>query len=250
MDRNEFLEPFERMLSSLFPLTRIREIDKGAGWQAELAEIEESGFLELLASEADGGAGLGFDVAIPLFMALGRKLAPLEIGSAMIARARRVPVDDENANAVLCAAAIAGAGNHLLAVTTAYANERVQFGKPIGRQQALQQQLAVMAEDCVSIRLAVELAGRGGQWPDGLRASLAKSVASEAAPRIANIAHAVHGAIGISAEHDLQLYTRRLHRWRVECGSETLHNRAIGRAVLSAEATSVDWLRAEIFGEV
>ena len=82
---------------------------------AELAEIEESGFLELLASEADGGVGLGFDVAIPLFMALGRKLAPLEIGNAMIARAGRVPVDDENANAVLCAAAIAGAGNHLLA---------------------------------------------------------------------------------------------------------------------------------------
>ena len=249
MDRNELLEPFERMLAKLFPAQRVREIDRGARWVAELAEIEASGFLDLLAGEDAGGAGLAFDAAIPLFMALGGRLAPLEIGSAMIARAGRGEAEARYAEAILRAAAIAGAANHLLEMTTAYANERVQFGKPIGRQQALQQQLAVMAQDCIAARLAVELAGRGGEWPDALRAALAKSAASAAAPRIANIAHAVHGAIGISAEYDLQLYTRRLHRWRVERGSEGLHNRMIGAALLGSDASSVDWLRGEVFGE-
>src|SRR5208283_3413384 len=42
--------------------------------------------------------------------------------------------------AVLRAAEIAGAGDHVLAMTIAYAGERVQFGKPIGKQQAIQQQ--------------------------------------------------------------------------------------------------------------
>ena len=42
-------------------------------------------------------------------------------------------------------------------MTAAYANERIQFGKPIGKQQALQQQMAVMAEDMVACRIAAQL---------------------------------------------------------------------------------------------
>lgn len=250
MDGNELLEPFERMLAKLFPIARVREIERGAPWDAELAEIEESGFLDLLASEDAGGAGLPFAAAIPLFMALGSRIAPLEIGSEMIARAGRGASETADAEAILRAAAIAGAAGHLLEMTTGYANERVQFGKPIGRQQALQQNLAVMAEECVAVRLAAQLAGgSAGEWPDALRAALAKSNASAAAPRIANIAHAVHGAIGISAEYDLQLYTRRLHRWRVECGSESMHNRAIAVSILESGEGPVDWIRAQLFGE-
>lgn len=249
MEANELLEPFERMLAKLFPAARVREIDAGAEWQAERAEVEASGFIDILASETAGGAGLPFSSAIALFAALGRQAAPLEIGQAMVDRAGYGEAQAANAQLVMLSAMMAGAGDRLLAMTTAYANERVQFGKPIGRQQAVQQNLALMAEHCVAVRLTVELAASGEGAPDGLRAALAKSVASAAAPLIANIAHAVHGAIGISAEHDLQLYTRRLHAWRAALGSESLHNRALGTAVLGSDATSVDWLRAEIFDE-
>lgn len=249
MEANELLEPFERMLAKLFPPARVRVIDAGGEWPEEMAEIEASGFLDLLAPESSGGAGLAFLSAIALFAALGRHAAPAGIGRAMVERASYDPAQAANAEPVMLSGMMAGAGDRLLAMTTAYANERVQFGKPIGRQQAVQQNLALMAEHCVAVRLTVELAASGEGAPDGLRAALAKSVASAAAPLIANIAHAVHGAIGISAEHDLQLYTRRLHAWRAELGSESLHNRALGKSLLGSDAQSVDWLRAEIFDE-
>lgn len=249
MDRDELLEPFERMIAKLFPSARVREIERGADWSGELAEVEESGFLDLFAPEDAGGAALPFEYAIPLFSALGRHAAPLEIGQAMIERSGRDAYAQASARAVLLAAAIAGASNHLLEVTTAYANERNQFGKPIGRQQALQQNLALMAEHCVAVRMASELAAQGSEWPGALQAAVAKTVASQSAPLIANIAHAVHGAIGISEEHDLQLYTRRLHAWRLEAGSEGLWSRRIGHGLLLSCDTSVDWLRDKIFGE-
>lgn len=149
--------------------------------------------------------------------------------------------------AVLRAALIAGAGNELLERTVAYANERIQFGKPIGRQQALQQNLAVMAEDVVAARIAASLGCTGGLAPSLAAAATAKSVASAAAPRIAATAHAVFGAIGISEEHDLQLYTRRLNEWRLADGSDNYWNKRLGALRLASDAGSVDWMRAEVF---
>jgi acyl-CoA dehydrogenase len=152
--------------------------------------------------------------------------------------------------AVIRAALMAGAGERLLEMTAAFANERVQFGKPIGRQQALQQNLAVMAQDAVATRIAAQLACAHGLDVPLMAAATAKSVASAAAARIAATAHAVHGAIGISEEHDLQLLTRRLHEWRVADGSEGYWNGVLGAARLRDPATTVDWLRARTFAQV
>jgi alkylation response protein AidB-like acyl-CoA dehydrogenase len=241
---SEFLEPFERMITSLFPPDRVRAIDAGGEWDRELGDIEQSGFLDAMVAESSGGAGLSLADAVDLWRAIGRNAAPLGIGEAMIERAGLGVF----ARALLLAAAISGAADRVLAMTVAYAGERSQFGKPIGRQQAIQQQLAVMAEDCVAVRMAVELAA-ATDAPDPLRVAASKSVASTAAPRIANTAHGVHGAIGISAEYDLQLYTRRLHEWRMGLGSETRWNRELGHALLVSHAPALDWTRARLFGE-
>jgi acyl-CoA dehydrogenase len=131
-------------------------------------------------------------------------------------------------------------------MTAAYAGERSQFGKPIARQQAVQQQLALMAENVVAIRMAVELAA-GCDWPTPERAALAKTVAATYAPAIAGTAHAVHGAIGVSAEYDLQLYTRRLHAWRLEGGSETAWAATLGRSLLASGDDTLDWMRHALF---
>lgn len=147
------------------------------------------------------------------------------------------------AAAVLRAALIAGAADRLTTMTAGYANERIQFGKPIGKQQALQQQLAVMAEDMVAARIAAHIGGAGSFPPALAAAATAKSVASSAAARVAAIAHAVHGAIGISEEYDLQLYTRRLQAWRLADGSESYWNRLLGAERLAAPSGSVDFVR-------
>lgn len=151
--------------------------------------------------------------------------------------------------ATLRAADIAGAANHVLALTVDYANQRVQFGKPIGKQQALQQNLAVMAEHCIAARIAAELAFSGGITPDLATASTAKIVAGEAAALVAATAHAVHGAIGISEEYDLQLLTRRLHAARLSSGGEGYWAQQLGRMQLASGLGGVDFVRTAIFGD-
>ncbi len=242
---NEFLEPFEQMLGEVFAPAAIRAIEAGEGGDAAMQAVEQSGFLDALVAESEGGAGLSLADVAPLWMALGRHAVPVGLGEAMIERATgdNEAARRENATALLHAALIAGAADKLLDMAVAYANERVQFGKPIGKQQALQQNLAVMAQDVVAVRLAVELAASKG-WPEMAQAAIAKTIAAEAAPRIANTAHAVFGAIGISAEHDLNLYTRALHRWRLAGGAETMWSRRLGAEVLASSQTAVDWTRS------
>jgi alkylation response protein AidB-like acyl-CoA dehydrogenase len=65
-----------------------------------------------------------------------------------------------------------------------------------------------------------------------MRVACAKARTSEAAVAAAAIAHAVHGAIGVTEEHDLQLYTRRLWAWRLDFGTEAYWAGVIGRRVL------------------
>lgn len=149
--------------------------------------------------------------------------------------------------AVVRAGLIAGAAVRLVQMAVAHAAARVQFGKPVGRQQALQQMMAVMAQDMVACRIAASLgATRGIDVPQALAAS-AKITASVAAARLAASAHAVHGAIGIAYAHDLNLLTRRLHEWRLADGSESYWQRVLGRDVLADTRGSVDWLRAAVF---
>lgn len=148
--------------------------------------------------------------------------------------------------AVLRAGQMAGAVERLTEMTAAYANERVQFGKPIGKQQALQQMLAVMAEDMIACRIAARMGLAQGLAPSPTLAAMAKITTSVAATRIAASAHAVHGAIGISREYDLQLLVRRLHEWRLADGSEGYWAGMLGRARLASGDTTLDWVRADI----
>ncbi|MEO8310104.1 MAG: acyl-CoA dehydrogenase family protein [Caldimonas sp.] len=158
------------------------------------------------------------------------------------------PVAWSEAGAAVTAAILAGAMARVLQLTVAFANDRVQFGKSIGKFQAIQHQLAVMAEHVVASHMAAEIGCAGaGPRPAPLRAALAKARTSEAAALVAPMAHAVHGAIGITAELDLQLYTRRLHEGRADYGAETHWNRIVGRALLDADAGgALDFMRSAL----
>ena len=142
--------------------------------------------------------------------------------------------------AALRTAQIAGAVERLLDMSVRYANDRVQFGKPIGRFQAIQQQLAVLAEIAAQSRIAARLAFEGdGLALDRVRVACAKQVTSTGADQAAAIAHAVHGAIGVTAEYDLQLFTRRLRAWRGEFGSAHAWALELGRRALGRGSPSL-----------
>jgi acyl-CoA dehydrogenase len=135
---------------------------------------------------------------------------------------------------------IAGAARGALAATVRYAGERVQFGRPIGRFQAVQQQLALAAGEVAAASAAASAAAATAA-ADGFAApstrfavGAAKSRTGEAAGAVARIAHQVHGAIGFTREHDLRLWTTRLWAWRDEDGSDAEWNAELGAAALAA----------------
>jgi alkylation response protein AidB-like acyl-CoA dehydrogenase len=135
--------------------------------------------------------------------------------------------------ALLKAAQIGGAIARVLAMSVEHANTRKQFGKAIGSFQAIQQQLAILAEECAAARCAVAQAGVDGATHGQFlfRAAIAKARAGEAASQASAIAHQVHGAIGFAMEHDLHLFTRRLLAWRGEFGNDRHWQAVIGRMV-------------------
>ncbi|MEA3001866.1 MAG: acyl-CoA dehydrogenase [Sphingomonadales bacterium] len=137
--------------------------------------------------------------------------------------------------ALVRALEIAGALQRIVELTVSYASERVQFGRPIAKQQAVQQQLAVLAGQAAAARAAAELAALafdGDQWLTAVAA--AKSRTGEAAGIAAAIAHQVHGAIGFTEEHRLHLFTRAVWDWRDEFGSERHWQAMLGARILAA----------------
>ncbi|WP_158228441.1 acyl-CoA dehydrogenase family protein [Pseudonocardia sp. MH-G8] len=138
------------------------------------------------------------------------------------------------------ASLLAGAASGALAATVRYAGERVQFGRPIGRFQAVQQQLAAAGAELAAASAAASAAA-GVATADGMAAgstrfavAAAKARTGEAAGVVARTAHQVHGAIGFTREHDLRLWTTRLWAWRDEDGSDAEWNAEIGAAALAA----------------
>jgi acyl-CoA dehydrogenase len=146
--------------------------------------------------------------------------------------------------AALHAAMMAGAMARVFELTLQYCNDRQQFGKSLGKFQAVQHQLSVMAEHVAAASVAAEAAfDTDAAAPSLLAAAVAKSRASEAAVLVAATSHALHGAIGVTQEYDLQLWTRRLHEWRMAHGSEAYWNLVVGRQVLADERTLADFVR-------
>ncbi len=129
---------------------------------------------------------------------------------------------------------MAGGLEHLLAQTVQYAGERKQFGRPIGKFQAVQQQLAVLATQAAAAgAIAAHACDRASQGGDpAFEVAVAKTRIDEAVSISTSIAHQVHGAIGFTYEHRLHLATRRLWSWRAEYGNGRIWAARLGREAI------------------
>lgn len=135
---------------------------------------------------------------------------------------------------------MAGALEHILEYALAYANERVQFGRAIGKFQAVQHMLALLAGHVAAASAAADAAVEASaSAPDEFMVAVAKARIGEAAGKGAEIAHQVHGAMGFTREHNLHYCTRRLWSWRDEFGNETLWQTRLGRAVAAKGADAL-----------
>ena len=174
--------------------------------------------------------------------------AKLEWPQAVVAKALRFPChyDVKELQACLYAAQMAGAMQAVFSRTLQYANDRNQFGRPIGKFQAIQHQLSVMAEHAFAARMAAQMGCRSSTFmPDRLCVAVAKARTSEASVEVAALSHSIHGAIGFTQEFDLQLYTRRLHLWRQAGGSESYWHTVLGEALVDQhQGLALDLIRS------
>ncbi len=139
--------------------------------------------------------------------------------------------------ALVRSAQMAGGLEYLLAQTVRYVSERKQFGRPIGGFQAIQHQLALLADHTAAAGIAAMNAFRAADRGDaGFEVAAAKVRTGEAAGLGAGIAHQCHGAIGFTYEHSLHFVTRRLWSWRAEFGAESHWAAELGRHVAARGA--------------
>jgi acyl-CoA dehydrogenase len=136
--------------------------------------------------------------------------------------------------ALLKASMIVGAMETVLDMSIDYANTRVQFGRPIGKFQAIQHMLAQMSGEVAAAAAAVQSAAALFGTDKGLWATaIAKGIASEAVQLVSTHAHQSHGAIGYTEEFSLQRFTRRMWIWRDEAGSDSYWYDRIGAAAFA-----------------
>jgi alkylation response protein AidB-like acyl-CoA dehydrogenase len=116
-----------------------------------------------------------------------------------------------------------------------YAKTRQQFGKPIGVYQAVQHQLADMFLMTEGARSAVYYAAWAVSENDPsakLAVSVAKACCSDAAREVGNRGAQVHGGIGFTWEHNLQLYYKRAKASEIMFGDANYHREEIARKVI------------------
>lgn len=134
---------------------------------------------------------------------------------------------------------MAGAMEAILELSATYAVDRVQFGRPIAKFQAVQQSLAVVAGEVSAAGVAAEIALDAAEAGGVFEIAVAKARVGEAAGKVAELSHQVHGAIGFTHEYQLHHFTRRLWAWRDEFGGEPYWQTRLGRLIAKQGAESL-----------
>lgn len=114
---------------------------------------------------------------------------------------------------LLGCAALVGAIDATVALTSSYVGQREQFGRPLAAMQSVAQAVALMRCQLSVARAAAEAAC---QSPTSMNCLAAHIDIADCAGRVARTAHDLHGAMGVAAEYGLHQFTKRLWAWPEE----------------------------------
>jgi len=136
----------------------------------------------------------------------------------------------ERAAVAKCCEMVGGI-QQVLEMTVDYAKERKQFDRPIGSFQVIQHYCANMATDVDGSRFSTYQAAwmLSEELPCAKEVAIAKAWAGEACGRVITLAHQIYGAIGCTADHDLQFYTRRAKAAEVTLGDADFYREIVAR---------------------
>ena len=132
----------------------------------------------------------------------------------------------------------AGISQAAIDASIKYAQERKQFGRPIGSFQMIQEMIADMIAETEASRLlayrALDLIDKGVRAR--LESSLAKAYACEAAVRVTSKAIQIHGAMGYSDEYPVERYFRDARMLTIPDGTTQIQKLVVGREAIGIRA--------------
>jgi len=169
-------------------------------------------------------------VRVPLSAALGG------IGDAAVAVEKQL----QHALVLLAAEAV-GAMQAAFDMTVEWAFDRYSFGRPLASYQALKHRYAQMATWLQASHAISDAAARAvndGAPDAGELASAAKAYVGEYGSELLQECVQLHGGIGVTYEHDLHLFLRRVTLARALFGTPDAHRRRIARLIAQKEAAA------------
>jgi alkylation response protein AidB-like acyl-CoA dehydrogenase len=132
------------------------------------------------------------------------------------------------------AAQALGIAEHALELSTEYAKERKQFGKPIGLQQGLAFKLADMATQIEASKLLTYRAAdlRNQKIACGMESSMAKVMSSDTAMKVTTEAIQVFGGYGYTREYPVERLFRDAKVTQIYEGTNQIQRIVIGKHLL------------------
>jgi glutaryl-CoA dehydrogenase (non-decarboxylating) len=132
------------------------------------------------------------------------------------------------------AAGAVGAARGLIDESIKYAQERIQFGQPIGKFQMIQEMIARMV---VEVEAAGLLTYKVACLKDqgiacNLEISMAKYYSCDVASRVSDMALQILGAYGYSSEYPVERYLRDAKLYQILEGSANIHKMIIANDAL------------------
>lgn len=146
----------------------------------------------------------------------------------------KVILDGMNAERILIAAECIGDGRYFIDKASAYARERIVFGRPIGQNQGVQFPIARCYAEVEAASLMVEKAARmfdAGE-PCGAEANMAKMLASEASWRAGDVCMQTHGGFAFAREYHIERKFRETRLYQIAPISTNLILSYLGEHVL------------------
>lgn len=214
------------------------ELGPSATAETDRGRLDQLGLPLLLVPETEDGFGGGWLDALTVFRLAGYHALGIDLPATIVAQIAGEGGERHFAlMAFARSAQIAGALDAALALSVAYVNERQQFGRPLGKFQAVQQSLAsfaceAAAANCAAMGAAQALDHGAAEF----EIAAAKLRANRAVELGTTVAHQVHGAIGFTEEYALHHLTRRLWQWRSEFGNDAHWSGRLGESVIEAGA--------------
>ena len=150
-------------------------------------------------------------------------------------------LDGLNAERALIAAECIGDGYWFVDRATKYANERVVFDRPIGRNQGVQFPIAesYIEVEAASLMRYKACALFDAHKPCGAEANMAKYLAAKASWEAANVCLQTHGGFGFASEYDIERKFRETRLYQVAPISTNLISAASSSRTLRSTSSAL-----------